>query len=124
MRFAQNFEVERVGGRGKSAFPRSLSEAKRFVSAWSFSCVWCVSHLDSAVVCVYHTQHIITGREGMRSREVIDLIQGDGWYEVAVKGSHHHFKHPTKKGRVTVPHPKSEIAIKTLNSILKQAGLK
>lgn len=60
----------------------------------------------------------------MRSREVIELIQADGWYEVAVKGSHHQFKHPTKPGRVTVPHPKSEIAVGTLNNILKQAGLK
>ncbi len=60
----------------------------------------------------------------MRSREVIALIEADGWYEVAVKGSHHQFKHPEKPGRVTVPHPKSEIAVGTLNNILKQAGLK
>lgn len=59
----------------------------------------------------------------MRSREVIDLLEADGWYEVAVKGSHHQFKHPTKPGRVTVPHPKSEVAKGTLRSILKQAGL-
>jgi predicted RNA binding protein YcfA (HicA-like mRNA interferase family) len=60
----------------------------------------------------------------MRSREVIELLLADGWIEVATKGSHHQFKHPTKKGRVTVPHPKSEIAKGTLSSILKQAGLK
>lgn len=60
----------------------------------------------------------------MRSREVIELLVADGWYEVAVKGSHHQFKHPTKPGRVTVPHPKSEIPKGTLNSILKLAGLK
>lgn len=60
----------------------------------------------------------------MKSREVIELLEADGWYEVAVKGSHHQFKHPTKPGRVTVPHPKSEMAKGTLNSILKQAGLK
>ena len=60
----------------------------------------------------------------MRSREVIEVIKADGWYEVAVKGSHHQFKHPTKPGRVTVPHPKSEIAVGTLKNILKQAGLK
>ena len=59
----------------------------------------------------------------MRSREVIDLLEADGWYEVAVKGSHHQFKHPTKPGQVTVPHPKSEVAKGTLRSILKQAGL-
>lgn len=61
---------------------------------------------------------------GMRSREVIELIEAAGWYEVAVKGSHHQFKHPTKPGRVTVPHPKSEIPKGTLHSILKTAGLK
>lgn len=60
----------------------------------------------------------------MRSREVIDLLVEDGWFEVAVKGSRHQFKHPTKPGRVTVPHPKSEIPKGTLNSILKTAGLK
>ncbi|MEB0040119.1 MULTISPECIES: type II toxin-antitoxin system HicA family toxin [unclassified Pseudomonas] len=60
----------------------------------------------------------------MRSREVIDLMLADGGFEVAVKGSHHQFKHSTKPGRVTVPHPKSDIAKGTLNNILKSAGLK
>ncbi len=60
----------------------------------------------------------------MRSREVIELLEADGWYEVAVKGSHHQFKHPTKHGRVTVPHPKSDLPKGTYQSILKQAGLK
>lgn len=60
----------------------------------------------------------------MRSRELIDLIEGDGWFLVAVKGSHHQYKHPTKRGRVTVKHPDSDIPKGTLNSILKQAGLK
>jgi predicted RNA binding protein YcfA (HicA-like mRNA interferase family) len=72
-------------------------------------------------VCIF-TQ---TAKETlMRSREVIELLEADGWYEVAVKGSHRQFKHPAKPGRVTVPHPKSEMAKGTLNSILKQAGLK
>ncbi|MNE34507.1 YcfA-like protein [compost metagenome] len=59
----------------------------------------------------------------MRSREVIQLIEADGWYEVEVKGSHHQFRHPTKRGRVTVLHPKSELPKGTVRSILKQAGL-
>ncbi|WCN10824.1 type II toxin-antitoxin system HicA family toxin [Marinomonas mediterranea] len=59
----------------------------------------------------------------MRSREVIKELERDGWYEVATKGSHVQFKHPTKKGRVTVPHPKSDISIGTLKSIMKQAQL-
>lgn len=84
----------------------------------------CVFGFDIAINRVYHTQYLSPGRDGMRSREVIDLMLADGWEEVAVKGSHHQFKHPTKPGRVTVPHPKSEIAKGTLHSILKSAGLK
>ncbi len=60
----------------------------------------------------------------MRSKDVIDQIKEDGWYEVAVKGSHHQFRHPVKKGRVTVPHPNSDLPKGTVHSILKQAGLK
>ena len=44
--------------------------------------------------------------------------------EVSQAGSHKQFKHPTKKGRVTVPHPKRDIPIGTLKSIEKQAGIK
>jgi predicted RNA binding protein YcfA (HicA-like mRNA interferase family) len=43
---------------------------------------------------------------------------------VAVRGSHHHFKHDRIPGRVTVPHPKKDLPIGTVNAILKQAGLK
>lgn len=59
----------------------------------------------------------------MQSRELIKMIQADGWYEVAVRGSHHQFKHPTKKGRVTIPHPKKDLLPNTVKSILKQASL-
>ncbi|EXI61646.1 hypothetical protein MHD_05600 [Mannheimia granulomatis] len=59
----------------------------------------------------------------MDSRTLIKRIEDDGWYRVAVRGSHHQFKHPTKTGRVTVPHPKKDLAIKTVKSILTQAGL-
>lgn len=58
------------------------------------------------------------------SREVIQILKSDGWYEVNCVGDHHQFKHPTKKGRVTVTHPVKDIPIKTLNSIAKQAGIK
>ncbi|MCU1723364.1 MULTISPECIES: type II toxin-antitoxin system HicA family toxin [unclassified Pseudomonas] len=60
----------------------------------------------------------------MRSREVITLLEADGWLLIGVRGSHHHFKHPVKPGRVTVPHPKIQIATGTLHSILRAAGLK
>lgn len=58
------------------------------------------------------------------SREIIKELEKDGWYEVRVTGSHHHFKHPKKSGVVTVPHPKKQIGKGLLNSILKQAKLK
>lgn len=60
----------------------------------------------------------------MNSREIIKRIKADGWFEVAQKGSHKQFKHSVKKGRVTVPHPKRDIAIGTLRSIEKQSGMK
>lgn len=58
------------------------------------------------------------------SREVIQLITADGWYQVRTTGSHHHFKHRDKSGVVTVPHPKKQIGRGLFNSILKQAKLK
>ncbi len=56
------------------------------------------------------------------SREIIERLKADGWVEVAQEGSHVQFKHPTKPGRVTVPHPRKDIPIGTLRSIEKQAG--
>ena len=61
----------------------------------------------------------------MTIREVVRIIENDGWVMVAQKGSHRQFKHPTKPGRVTIAgHPKDDLAPGTLNSILRQAGLK
>ena len=60
----------------------------------------------------------------MKSADVISILQKDGWYEVAKKGSHVQFKHPLTKGRTTVPHPRRDIPIGTLRSIEKQSGLK
>jgi predicted RNA binding protein YcfA (HicA-like mRNA interferase family) len=60
----------------------------------------------------------------MHSREIIKLLEADGWVLVHVKGSHHHFKHPTKPGKVTVKHPARDIPIGTLKSIERQSGLK
>jgi predicted RNA binding protein YcfA (HicA-like mRNA interferase family) len=58
-------------------------------------------------------------------RDVIALIESDGWSLVDTRGSHRQYKHPTKKGRVTVAGKKSDdTAPGTFNSILKQAGLK
>ena len=62
----------------------------------------------------------------MKVRDVIQFLTEDGWYLVRQKGSHKQYKHPTKKGLVTVSGHKmsDEIAPGTLNSILKQAQIK
>ncbi|HWQ38156.1 MAG TPA: type II toxin-antitoxin system HicA family toxin [Burkholderiales bacterium] len=61
----------------------------------------------------------------MKVRDVLRMLSDDGWYLVATRGSHRQFKHSTKPGRVTVPgKPNDDLAAGTLNSILKQAGLK
>ena len=60
----------------------------------------------------------------MKSKDLLKMLKNDGWYEVRTSGSHHHFKHPEKEGLVTVPHPKKDLPIGTVNNILKQAGLK
>jgi predicted RNA binding protein YcfA (HicA-like mRNA interferase family) len=58
-------------------------------------------------------------------REVIKLLESDGWYLDRIRGSHRQYKHSAKTGTVTVPgKPKDNLAPGTLNSILKQAGLK
>jgi len=57
------------------------------------------------------------------SREVIKLLQQDGWYEVSCEGSHHQFKHPTKPGKTTVKDPQKDIPIKTLKRIEQQSGV-
>ena len=58
------------------------------------------------------------------SAELIKIIEADGWIEVRIKGSHHHFKHPKKEGIVTIVHPDKIVKPGTANNILRQAGLK
>jgi predicted RNA binding protein YcfA (HicA-like mRNA interferase family) len=61
----------------------------------------------------------------LKIRDLIRLIASDGWYLAATRGSHRQYKHPVKRGRVTIPGKLSDdIAPGTLNSIFKQAGLK
>lgn len=57
------------------------------------------------------------------SRELIKLLKADGWYEVNCVGDHHHFKHPNKKGRVTITHPKKDMPLKNVITIARQAGI-
>jgi predicted RNA binding protein YcfA (HicA-like mRNA interferase family) len=61
----------------------------------------------------------------MKVSEILRMLQDDGWYLHATRGSHRQFKHSSKRGRVTVAgKPSDDLASGTLNSILKQAGLK
>ena len=61
----------------------------------------------------------------MKARDVIRLIEADGWYQIATRGSHRQYRHDSKPGRVTVAGKLSDdVAPGTLNSILQQAGLK
>ena len=53
------------------------------------------------------------------------MVESDGWRLVGQEGSHRQYKHPVKKGKVTIAgHPSSELAPKTFKSILEQVGLK
>ena len=61
----------------------------------------------------------------MKIRDVLKLIEKDGWFLLRTRGSHRQYKHPIKKGLVTIPgKPNDELAPGTLNSIFRQAGLK
>ncbi|WP_445371893.1 type II toxin-antitoxin system HicA family toxin [Methylomonas sp. HW2-6] len=61
----------------------------------------------------------------MKVSEILNRLQVDAWVLIATRGSHRQFKHPSKIGRVTVAgKPSDDLAPGTLNSILKQAGLK
>jgi predicted RNA binding protein YcfA (HicA-like mRNA interferase family) len=68
---------------------------------------------------------MIPGESCVKVRELIKLLEGDGWYQARMRGSHRQFKHPSKPGTVTVAgKPSVDIPRGTLNNILKQAGLK
>ncbi|MFL9826873.1 type II toxin-antitoxin system HicA family toxin [Rhodoplanes sp. SY1] len=60
---------------------------------------------------------------GSDSRKIIRDLERDGWIYVGATGSHHHFKHPIKPGKVTVPHPRKDLHPKTVRSIYRAAGI-
>jgi len=61
----------------------------------------------------------------MKVRQMIRLVEEDGWTLVRTRGSHHQYRHSIKRGLVTIPGKiNADLAIGTENSILKQAGLK
>ena len=57
----------------------------------------------------------------MNSRDIIEKVRDDGWIRRATKGSHQQGVHPTKQGKVTVPHARKDIPLGTLRSIYRQA---
>lgn len=60
----------------------------------------------------------------MHSREIIKLLEVDGWYHVGTEGDHWQYRHPSKPGKVTVVHPRKDNPIKLIRSIEKQSGIK
>jgi predicted RNA binding protein YcfA (HicA-like mRNA interferase family) len=68
------------------------------------------------VYCVYNTQ--------MNSKELLKLLERDGWIMRNSKGSHHVFQHPVKTGHITVPHPKKDLGVGLVQKLLKHAGIK
>lgn len=60
--------------------------------------------------------------KSLSSREIIKMLEEDGWCFVGATGDHHHFKHPTKPGKATVTHPVKDMPLPTLRSIYRQAG--
>jgi predicted RNA binding protein YcfA (HicA-like mRNA interferase family) len=61
----------------------------------------------------------------MKVRDMIRLLEADGWYLARTRGSHRQYKHPAKQGLVTLAgKPGDDLAPGTLNSVMKQAGLK
>ncbi|MFM2041565.1 MAG: hypothetical protein RLY86_141 [Pseudomonadota bacterium] len=58
------------------------------------------------------------------SKEVIRTLKAAGWYQVGQTGSHLHFRHPDRPGKVTVPHPRNDLPIGTLKSIEAQSGVR
>ena len=60
----------------------------------------------------------------MNNRDLVRVLKNAGWYEDRVAGSHHIFKHATKPGHLSVPHPKKDLGTGLVEKILKQAGLK
>jgi predicted RNA binding protein YcfA (HicA-like mRNA interferase family) len=60
----------------------------------------------------------------MDSREIIRLIEAEGWWLARIKGSHHHFRHDDRPGTTTVAHPAKDVKRGTIRAIERQSGMK
>jgi predicted RNA binding protein YcfA (HicA-like mRNA interferase family) len=77
------------------------------------------------IIYTYYNKDIKEGNMKIySSKEIIKMLEKDGWHLKRIIGSHHHFKHPSKPGKVTVPHPRKDLKPGTAKSIFKQAGFK
>jgi predicted RNA binding protein YcfA (HicA-like mRNA interferase family) len=77
--------------------------------------------MDTALICVYDVYRIYNS--WMNSKELIKVLEKDGWVLRGSKGSHHVFNHPRKAGHITVPRPKKDLGIGLVQKLLKQAGI-
>ena len=64
------------------------------------------------------------GGDNLKSKELIRILEADGWQLMRVRGSHHMYKHPIKTGMLIVPYHTNDMKLGTVNQILKDAGLK
>ena len=76
-----------------------------------------------STVDTYSNTYYILIMKGWTSREILKILHADGWEIKRQAASHIQLVHPTKPGKVTLPHPKKDLAIGTVKSIEKQAGL-
>jgi predicted RNA binding protein YcfA (HicA-like mRNA interferase family) len=75
------------------------------------------------VFSVYNVYYTHEERK-MKFKELEKILLKDGWLLIDIKGSHYQYKHKNKKVKITIPMHRGDLALKTANSILKQAGLK
>ena len=76
-------------------------------------------------VGIHKSQTKSTVKPIRKVKHLVKLVKDDGWYHDRTKGSHRQFIHPTKTGVVTIPgKPNADVRRGTLNSVLRQAGLK
>jgi predicted RNA binding protein YcfA (HicA-like mRNA interferase family) len=82
-------------------------------------------NIGENIACIYaHNAYNNSRGDIVDFREVEKIILDDGWNFIGAKGSHYQYRHDKKPGKVTIPNHKGDLNIKTINSILKQAGLR
>jgi len=93
----------------------------KFLQAFLFGAV--LGFCSGTLTCTRQKPKRVVVIKNLSSKKLINILEKDGWEMVRIVGSHHQFRHPTKPGTTTVPHPKKDLRIGTVKSILKQAKL-